>query len=227
MAKKSNIEIIPQVMECPIHKRSMKSTLRVLTTEDGIKYYRNIFKCPICEKYYVHCKNKENSGKKYANYDQTPIYFTSQPIYSGGRDVSNDSPLQSTATVKKVDLVKKIDNTINKKSKKTKKKDKKIVEKKDKKGDTIQIYRFSNKNKIEFLNNKLKRIKQEYPKLVGQNININDFIKKFFPSKLDIKCNIRNMSYNYKNKDSSQALCRRAEISREDFEFTENILLKL
>ena len=76
------------------------------------------------------------------------------------------------------------------------------------------------------MNNKLKRIKQEYPKLVGQNININDFIKKFFPSKLDIKCNIRNMSYNYKNKDSSQALCRRAEISREDFEFTENILPK-
>lgn len=226
MSKKSNIEIIPQVMECPIHKRSMKSTLRVLTTEDGIKYYRNIFKCPICEKYYVHCKNKENSGKKYTNYDQTPIYFTSQPIYSGGRDVSNDSPLQSTATVKKVDLVKKIDNTINKKSKKNKKERKKIVKKKDKKGDTIQIYRFSNKNKIEFLNNKLKRIKQEYPKLVGQNININDFIKKFFPSKLDIKCNIRNMSYNYKNKDSSQALCRRAEISREDFEFTENILPK-
>ena len=175
-------------INCPIHKNKIPQRPKPMNF-NGTEI--PIFYCEICDKYYINQKgNKKNYAKHEKNPFNTEVYYTLNSIKKEIIEKKGSNKGQS------------------KKEKKKKKKTSSSKSNRSNEKNVVRMHVFENGNDKQKLENILKRIKIEYPLLIGKKIDINDFIMRFFSTQINHKCCVRNMSYNGKNG----SLIKRAEI---------------
>ena len=188
-------------MYCPVHKSNCLESGKVIKN-----FYKNdevtpVFYCKSCGRYYFNAGVKKgtlDTGRttvSRATGNKIKIYITDAAVYNTKPEAPN--PVQKTKSIFGGSIWKE-DNPKTQISGNTKGKNLDDflngLSKGTKITNEVRIHMFKKDEAGAKLMASMAHLLVEYPPL-GTFNNINDFIKKIFPSNIDQTCIVRNMSY--------------------------------